>query len=94
MANQHAASRLTRSDNQQLRRAVRRALHVVTPAAMLLLSAGPAWAAPEQGAVVRGAASIEAAGPGTLNINQTSDRAVINWRSFSIGQNEARRAPG
>lgn len=88
MANQHAASRMMRSDNQQLRRAVRRALHVVTPAAMLLLSAGPAWAAPEQGAVVRGAASIEAAGPGTLNINQTSDRAVINWRSFSIGRNE------
>ncbi len=71
-----------------LRVAVRRALSVVTPAALTLLGATPAAGGPQDGVVVRGAASIELSSPGTLNINQTTQRAAINWRSFSIGAKE------
>jgi filamentous hemagglutinin family protein len=71
-----------------LRVAVRRVLSVVTPATLSLLGATPAVGGPEDGVVVRGAASIEHASPNTLNIHQTTDRAAINWRSFSIGANE------
>jgi filamentous hemagglutinin family protein len=70
-----------------LRRAVSIALHVMTPAA-LLMSAAPVTAGPQDGTVVRGAATIEAAAPHVVNINQTSNRAVIDWRTFSIGVDE------
>jgi filamentous hemagglutinin family protein len=71
-----------------LRRAVRAALHVVTPAALLVMSGAPVMAGPQDGAVVRGAASIETPAANVVNVNQTTDRAVINWRSFSIGADE------
>ena len=71
-----------------LRRAVRAALHVVTPAALLVMSSAPVMAGPQDGAVVRGAASIETPAANVVNVNQTTDRAVINWRSFSIGADE------
>lgn len=74
--------------SEVLRRAVRAALHVMTPAALLALSVGPAVAGPQDGIVVRGAASIETPAANVLNVNQTTDRAVINWRSFSIGAEE------
>ena len=74
--------------SEVLRRAVRAALHVMTPAALLALSVGPAVAGPQDGIVVRGAASIETPAANVLNVNQTTDRAVINWRSFSIGAQE------
>lgn len=74
--------------DRTLRIAIRRVLSVVTPAALTLLGATPATAGPADGVVVRGAASIEQSSPGTLNINQTTDRAAINWRSFSIGADE------
>ncbi|WP_144043608.1 two-partner secretion domain-containing protein [Rhodopirellula baltica] len=40
---------------------------------------------PTGGNVVAGAATISTAGS-TLNVNASTDRAVINWQSFSIGQ--------
>ncbi|MCC9643364.1 filamentous hemagglutinin N-terminal domain-containing protein [Rhodopirellula sp. JC740] len=40
---------------------------------------------PTGGNVVAGAATISNAGS-TLNVNASTDRAVINWQSFSIGQ--------
>lgn len=70
-----------------VRDAVRRALLVMAPSAMAVLGAGSAVANPEGGVVVRGNAVISG-GPGVLNVNQSSHRAVINWRSFSIGGNE------
>jgi filamentous hemagglutinin family protein len=45
-------------------------------------------ALPTDGAVVAGAASITT-GKTALTVNQSSQNAVINWQSFSIGQNEA-----
>lgn len=52
-----------------------------------LLSAS-AWAAPSGGKVVAGNASIVQATPDTLNIVQGSNKAIINWQSFSIGAGE------
>ncbi len=70
-----------------VRQAVRRALFVMAPTAVAVFGAGTATANPEGGVVVRGNATING-GAGTLNVNQASQRAVINWRGFSIGQNE------
>src|SRR5262245_31667291 len=42
---------------------------------------------PEGGVVTQGTATIQS-GP-TTTINQTSQRAVINWQSFNIGAQEA-----
>src|ERR1035437_1272331 len=40
---------------------------------------------PTGGTVVGGSATISSPSTGTLNINQTSNRAIINWNSFNIG---------
>lgn len=50
----------------------------------------PVWALadtlPTGGAVVHGAAQISTPAPNAMTINQSSDRAVVNWNGFSIGQ--------
>ncbi|MCE9650790.1 MAG: filamentous hemagglutinin N-terminal domain-containing protein [Parvibaculum sp.] len=56
----------------------------------LAFGANPAFALdqnalPQGGTVVGGSASITVSGPATLNVNQTSNRTVIDWRSFDIG---------
>ena len=58
-------------------------------AASALLGAGaahalPAGALPQGGAVVGGSASISQSGS-TLTVNQSTNRTVIDWRSFNIG---------
>jgi filamentous hemagglutinin family protein len=58
-----------------------------------MLDAGPALAqapnaAPTGGQVVAGAASIRQAGS-TTRIDQSSNRAAIDWRSFDVGRNQA-----
>lgn len=50
----------------------------------------PAYANPAGGSVTTGSAVISAAGS-TTTVTQTSDKAAINWQSFSIGQNETVR---
>ncbi len=52
------------------------------------LAGFPVQAGPEGGTVVGGSATINQTAPGTLTINQTSDKAIINWRNFSIGAGE------
>ncbi|MPV68642.1 filamentous hemagglutinin N-terminal domain-containing protein [Burkholderia sp. BE17] len=49
-----------------------------------------AWAAPQGGQVVAGAASISQSGPLTT-IQQQSQRAIVNWQSFGINPNETVR---
>jgi len=49
-----------------------------------------AWANPTGGTVAAGTATISSAGK-TLTVNQTSNRAVINWQGFSIGAGETTR---
>src|SRR5260221_7116832 len=63
---------------------------VLLLAAGLLGVAGQAWANPQGGTVRGGAATISSA-PGRTDINQTSDRVIIDWRGFSIGAGELTR---
>ncbi|MGE4281265.1 MAG: filamentous hemagglutinin N-terminal domain-containing protein, partial [Magnetospirillum sp.] len=58
---------------------------------VLALTAPAARANPEGGSVVQGAATITQTNPRTVTVNQTTDKAVINWRSFSIGADETTR---
>ncbi len=68
--------------SQQARKA-RRAL---VAASALALTSPAAWAVlPTGGVVVAGQASIQQAG-NALNIVQGTDKAAIDWQSFSIGQ--------
>jgi filamentous hemagglutinin family protein len=53
-----------------------------------LMSGSLAHANPTGGQVVAGSATIENGAPGTLNIFQQSNRAIIDWRSFSIASGE------
>ena len=53
-----------------------------------LMAGGPAWAGPDGANVVGGSATITGQGSATVTINQTSDRAIINWRHFNIGAGE------
>ena len=61
---------------------------------MACLPSGTAWAQstvastqlPTGGVVSAGQASISQSG-NTLNVNQTSQRAIVDWSSFNVGQN-------
>lgn len=55
------------------------------------LACQPVFANPEGGVVVAGSATIQGQGTGNTQITQTSDKAAINWQSFSIGQGETTR---
>src|SRR6185295_8257965 len=49
----------------------------------------PALALPSGGQVAEGAASIHQPNPSSLRIDQASDRALLHWQGFSIGQSES-----
>jgi len=55
---------------------------------MLLATALPVNALPEDGQVAVGSATIDTSAPGRLDIRQHSEKAIIDWRSFSIQANE------
>src|SRR5579883_3275811 len=65
-----------------------RAMPPVFLAAGLLIGAGSARANPQGGTVVGGSATIVATNPKRLDVDQTSNNAIIDWRSFSIGTGE------
>lgn len=52
------------------------------------LASGSVHANPSGGNVVAGSATINNRGNGTLDINQSTGKAIINWKDFSIGANE------
>ncbi|MDF0645766.1 MAG: filamentous hemagglutinin N-terminal domain-containing protein, partial [Nitrospira sp.] len=58
-------------------------------ASLQLLVPSLAAALPSDGHVVGGHATIHQTNPTTLNIQQTTDKAILNWQSFSIGAHEA-----
>ncbi|WP_158699370.1 two-partner secretion domain-containing protein [Magnetospirillum gryphiswaldense] len=60
-------------------------------AGVLTIGAPAALANPQGGTVAQGSATITQTDPKTLTINQTSDRAVLNWQNFSIGAGETTR---
>ncbi len=57
---------------------------------LLALVAGQATANPVGGQVVQGAASIQSSGS-TLTVNQSSQRAIVDWQAFSVGAGETAR---
>lgn len=60
---------------------------LIAPVVALALASPAAWANPQGGIVSAGQASISQSG-NTLDINQSSSRAVIDWRSFNIASGE------
>jgi filamentous hemagglutinin family protein len=60
----------------------------VTAAIVALLSNNVAWAQqlPTGGSVAAGTATIAQPNSSTLNINQSTNQAVINWNTFSVGR--------
>lgn len=64
---------------------------ILSLAAGLVLNASPARAVddlelPTGGNVVGGSANINYGAPGQLNVQQNSDRLVVDWNSFNIGK--------
>jgi hypothetical protein len=58
-------------------------LSVVMSAGMMsCIHAGEASANPQGGTISAGAATIQGQGTPVVQVNQASDRAVIDWKSF------------
>lgn len=57
-------------------------------AALTLFCTQVSYANPEGGVVSAGSAQITNPSPNTVQINQTSDKAVVNWQSYNVGQHE------
>jgi filamentous hemagglutinin family protein len=88
MANQTvpARSRTSVGRDSSLRLKIRLGLGVITCAALTGVSgAALAQTLPTGGSVAAGSASISSPRAGTLNINQSSNQAIVNWQSFSVG---------
>jgi filamentous hemagglutinin family protein len=62
-------------------------------AALVGIAPRAGLANPQGGTVVGGAAAISSAG-NALTVKQTTNRAIVNWRSFSIGHGETTRIVG
>src|SRR5262245_22699682 len=68
--------------------AVRAALGSLATAAALQFAAPAAFALPTGGEVVSGSASISQPSAQTMNVNQGSQKAILNWQGFSIAKPE------
>ncbi|CAO3380993.1 filamentous hemagglutinin N-terminal domain-containing protein [Azospirillum argentinense] len=66
----------------------RMALRSVIGVALSTLFAGAAYANPLEGTVTAGAATIQSTTPKSMEILQSTDKAIINWKSFSIDAGE------
>ena len=72
------------------RRAVVQVKRVLASSVALLLCLYPVQAKslPIDGKVISGSVTIKQPNTNTLNINQASDKAIINWKGFNINVNE------
>ena len=61
---------------------------LLTLALTLVLYPDPVMALPAGGKVAAGSAGVSKPSGQTLNINQLTDKAIINWKGFSINVNE------
>ena len=59
-----------------------------TTATSFALAPMPGRANPLGGQVVGGTATIQGQGTGAVTVNQSSNRAIIDWRTFNIAPNE------
>ena len=57
----------------------------------LFLQVTPAGAVPQDGQIAAGSGTISQTSPKVMQINQASDKLIINWRSFGIAADEAVR---
>lgn len=68
---------------------LRRLLLITTT--LCAVSATPAWAGPDGAQIVAGGARVSGQGSGDVTVSQSTDRAIINWQSFDVGQDESIR---
>ena len=61
---------------------------LLTTTALLALGTVPGAAGPDGPVVVGGAATVSGAGTSSVIVNQSSNRAIINWNTFNIGAGE------
>ena len=73
----------------EVRRALASAGAVIGLAALLLGSSQLAFALPTGEQVAAGTASVSRPNAQTLQVNQASQKAILNWSTFSIGASEA-----
>ncbi|MBN1378853.1 MAG: filamentous hemagglutinin N-terminal domain-containing protein [Gammaproteobacteria bacterium] len=73
-----------------MRRTSIKMVYTLCSAACILASATPVSANPSGATVVHGDAQISSPAAGILQVDSTSN-SIINWQSFSIGQNETTR---
>ena len=64
---------------------------LLTTTALAALGLASAVAGPDGANVVGGSATVQGQGSASVTINQSSERAVINWRQFDIGAGETTR---
>lgn len=64
-----------------------RSILYTSAAVLSLVASGTAFAGPEGGSVSRGSATITTSGKKT-DIRQSSDKVILDWRSFDIGSDE------
>ncbi|MDP3840409.1 MAG: filamentous hemagglutinin N-terminal domain-containing protein [Methylococcales bacterium] len=57
-------------------------------ATSLLVCTTPAWALPTGEQLVAGQATVSTSNPHQMHIDQTSQKAVINWQNFSVQQHD------
>ena len=61
---------------------------VMSAGMMSCIDAGEASANPQGGTISAGEATIQGQGTPVVQVNQVSDRAVIDWKSFDIAPGE------
>src|ERR1700704_1140530 len=62
---------------------------LMTTTALLALAPMPGAAGPDGAVVVGGTANVQGQGTASVIVNQTTDKALINWNTFNIGTNES-----
>ncbi|WP_160170435.1 S-layer family protein [Afipia sp. P52-10] len=65
---------------------IRSLLRTASVVAIVASTPSQAQTLPTGGSVAAGTATIATPSPGTLTINQTTNQAIVNWQSFSVGQ--------
>jgi filamentous hemagglutinin family protein len=55
----------------------------------LLICSTPSWALPTGDQLLAGQANVTTPSANVMQIDQTSQQAIINWQTFSIAQNQA-----
>jgi filamentous hemagglutinin family protein len=80
-----------RRNGQRRTTLLRPAVAIAFAGAATLVVADRAMANPAGGTVVAGEAQITVPDPSTLHVNQSTNKAIINWQSFNIGEGETTR---